>query len=586
MSKKKKSVLDHPVLLVLSLFTLSLGATALAFYQWEKSLLPPPSETIVREDPLLHMSTLSDWRSDFEYLLPMIQGVSQFSFHSLGLNYLDQQNIFELPLYGATGFAVTTLNMRDVVGGVILEELPSGVGFTILEVEGEWWKVEYEERTGYVYANHCMINLPDVLPSAVYYNSNAVASMYHSFFYPLEGVTGEKLYHAQEYNPRLGRVEFTVPVLYQTAIKIALAQQNALKNGETLIINEGYRSYEVQEKVYASLMDLMENTEEVALGLTQAPWTVSAFYSEGVSYNQRGSGVSVTLAKVVKIATKISGDYVYRQVEAYEEYEMPTQIQELSYYGATMERKWIYPVVSEKEEQEEQEFQLEEGDNRDIPLQAQTMAMLMDTDVILEGRVSVATLSQVFGEFLFEGEEQIGEMGENVAQEPNVEEAQWSSGEEETEEIPESTEREESEVYQEIEESVEEKEVVKKPAPEVEEPEPEREPDIPNFFAHPSERGEVEVEEGEKVEEVEEEKREEEGEKVEEGRLSNEWTEAEGMTEGAKRLQGYMKAVGFSSVRGLWWSFYDGSSRGPSGSLGDFEVRGLHSRVPIYFYLG
>ena len=57
-----------------------------------------------------------------------------------------------------------------------------------------------------------MINLPDVLPSIVYENPNAKASIFKICGKDIEGITGQKLYDGLFYNQRLGRDEYLMPI--------------------------------------------------------------------------------------------------------------------------------------------------------------------------------------------------------------------------------------------------------------------------------------------------------------------------------------------------------------------------------------
>ena len=101
----------------------------------------------------------------------------------------------------------------------------------------------------------CMINLPDVLPSIVYENPNAKASIFKTCGKDIEGITGQKLYDGLFYNQRLGRDEYLMPINYAMAKKVGAAQKNALKEGDCLKIIETFRPYEVQmlvkDAVYA-----------------------------------------------------------------------------------------------------------------------------------------------------------------------------------------------------------------------------------------------------------------------------------------------------------------------------------------------
>lgn len=254
------------------------------------------------------------------------------------LDYLSEQEVFELPLQGATAYASIDLNFRETPEGALMAMMPQGTGFTILEDHGEWWLTTFEGTEGYVFANYCMLNLPDVLPSAIYENHNGSASVFHSSFVDIPEITGEKLYETYHFNERLDQMEFTMVVLYQTAIKIAQVQQKALNNGETLIIVELFRPASTQKKVVEAVTALSQSNATVRAGLTTAPWSTSWFISTGVSNHQKGFAIDTSLGKVLATEVKYSGDYQYVDITDYEEYTMPTQIHELSYHSASHTR--------------------------------------------------------------------------------------------------------------------------------------------------------------------------------------------------------------------------------------------------------
>ncbi len=260
------------------------------------------------------------------------------------LTYVSEENYFTLPLQGATGYAAGSLNVRaePTTQSEQRMTLAPGEPFRILSEEGDWWQVDVDGLVGYVYHPYAMINLPDVLPTAVYHNTNASASVLQSSFTAIPNVTGQQLYAAYGYNERLGREEFIMPVLYGTAKKIAHAQHLALQDGNTLINNELYRPYETQRKIVTELQNLSAQNAEVAQGITAAPWSISWFIATGLSNHQRGYAIDTSLGVVTATERFTAGDYAYEAVVSYEEHPMPTPIHELSYRSASL----AYPVSS------------------------------------------------------------------------------------------------------------------------------------------------------------------------------------------------------------------------------------------------
>ena len=118
---------------------------------------------------------------------------------------------FELPLEGSTGFAgaaVMLLYERPDGTSTVLRRLAVGDMFYIRQESGAYWQVCLLDGTvGWLENELCMINLPDVLPSVVYDNPNAKASIFKTCGKDIEVITGQKLYDGLFYNQRLGRDE-------------------------------------------------------------------------------------------------------------------------------------------------------------------------------------------------------------------------------------------------------------------------------------------------------------------------------------------------------------------------------------------
>ena len=243
-----------------------------------------------------------------------------------------QDEQFELPLIGATGFASMELFLLDSPSGQNSgHALSPGAAFQILEESGDYWRVQAEGGiSGWVEHLYCMVNLPDILPSIVYNIANASASIYQSSGKDIPDITGEKLYEAKNNNPRLAREEYVVPVLYQTAKKIAIVQEMARAQGETLVMVEAFRPYDTQLLIAEKLTALVKQDPEVAAGVTSSPWGIGWFIANRISSHQKGCAMDVSLAKVTRIHREKTGSYVYDKVTEYTEYSMPTPMHELS----------------------------------------------------------------------------------------------------------------------------------------------------------------------------------------------------------------------------------------------------------------
>lgn len=246
----------------------------------------------------------------------------------------------ELPVEGATGYAITAIGLYAEPSATAAKQakLSPGQAFVIREERGAWWQVEVNEQTGWVQHDYCLINLPDVIPSIVYKDSNAEASLFRSSGRDIPGITGEKLYNAKSYNARFGYETYNMAVLYGMAKKLADAQTQALADGYTLVLYEGFRPYDTQIEVAKALSTLSEADATVKAGISTAPWSIRWFIATGASNHQKGYAVDVSLARVDNTERGTCGPYTYIRVTAYEELAMPTAMHELSSAAASLSR--------------------------------------------------------------------------------------------------------------------------------------------------------------------------------------------------------------------------------------------------------
>lgn len=246
---------------------------------------------------------------------------------------------FELPIIGASGYTSVIERMYgepDDTSSVIAS-LASGTPFEIREEMGGWWRIRTDEHEGWIQHNAAFINLPDVVPSIVYDHANSYDSLFRSSYTDIPGVTGEAISNMIDHNDRLEKTEFIFPILYGTAQKVFYAQQLAMLNGETLVVYETYRSQENSELVRESLIELIEENEEVEEGVTQAPWSIGWFIHSSISNHNRGAAIDLSLAQVNEVAEKVVGDFVVREVTDYTVHDMHTPFHELSVHSAIFE---------------------------------------------------------------------------------------------------------------------------------------------------------------------------------------------------------------------------------------------------------
>ncbi|WP_161879001.1 M15 family metallopeptidase [Alkalibacterium sp. MB6] len=240
---------------------------------------------------------------------------------------------FELPIEGAAGYSSVSqkLHTHPYEQAPVEAVLISGTPFEILSEDGNWWEVRTANARGWIEHKSAFINLPDIMPSIIYDNTNSYSSLFKSSSQDIPELTGEALYEAVDYNERLEEEAFIMPVLYSTAKKISVAQRLALTNGEALKLYETYRPFDVQVLVGESLTALAEEDEEIEKNLNSAPWTLAWFIVvNDVSNHQRGAAIDMSLVKVETMEHKVIGDYITLNVSEYVEYDMQTPMHELS----------------------------------------------------------------------------------------------------------------------------------------------------------------------------------------------------------------------------------------------------------------
>ncbi|MFM9329059.1 SH3 domain-containing protein [Paenibacillus mesotrionivorans] len=238
----------------------------------------------------------------------------------------------ELPVAGSTGYASISLQLMESAdsGSRVLRAVEAGTAFEVIREEGEWWLVNREGFTGWLLHKYCLINLPDVIPSIIYDNTNTYSSRFASSGKEIPGISNKSLYSGKTYNTRLDREEYLMPVLYTMSKKIYEAQKLALSEGNSLKIYEGFRPYSVQLAVGQGLTDLANKDKTVMAGINAPPWGISWFIVKGVSNHQVGYAIDVGLVKVNEGKEITVGPYTVPLITDYLEYTMPSPIHELS----------------------------------------------------------------------------------------------------------------------------------------------------------------------------------------------------------------------------------------------------------------
>ena len=163
-------------------------------------------------------------------------------------------NGFEKDPKGATVWPMVKINLyRNVANGGTkgsehIGTIPQGVALKVLDMtnktneKNSFVKVSYGGKTGYINGWLTMINLPDVIPSAIYNITNAKASIYKTRGNNLSGITGKDIYGSLW-------TSSMAPIRIETAKKIQKAETTALKYGNRIKIYDSFRPWTVQRKI-------------------------------------------------------------------------------------------------------------------------------------------------------------------------------------------------------------------------------------------------------------------------------------------------------------------------------------------------
>lgn len=247
---------------------------------------------------------------------------------------------FELPLKNSMGISITSTKVysgTDTSSNIIQSVVAGDVFLIQEEMNSNWLRVITEGGDeGYVQSALTMINLPDIIPSIIYEIPNSDGSTFVSSGYSISQVTGNSFYNCNHYNNRLQRDEYIVPVMYAMASKIQLAQLAALQDGNTLIMYESYRPYNLQTLVGKQLEILLQENQEVEANINKSPWHKGWFIATGISNHQKGLAVDISLGRVMESIRTPFGDMEYNVINQWEEYQMQTDIFELSSLSASL----------------------------------------------------------------------------------------------------------------------------------------------------------------------------------------------------------------------------------------------------------
>lgn len=230
----------------------------------------------------------------------------------------------ELPISGCAAWTVRAVN-----------QVPAGTACEILELSGDDARCLLRDGSEVKLPQaYLMANLPDLIPSMVFDDTNSYGSLFRSSGENLDTVTGEALYDARAWDARLGRDEYMMPMLLQAGVKLCAAQQEALKRGRTLVLYEAFRPYETQMRVKRALDRAISRSETVRKGISG--WDKSWFIAQGRSNHQQGIAVDIALAEIKSYErTEYLGQPGIRITE-YELFPAQSAMHELSKQAASL----------------------------------------------------------------------------------------------------------------------------------------------------------------------------------------------------------------------------------------------------------
>lgn len=162
---------------------------------------------------------------------------------------------FERNPKGATVWPMAKIDMyKNSNGTSKIGTVPQGIALKVLDMtnmnnsKNSYVKVKYNGKEGYINGWLTMINLSDVIPSALYNITNASSSIFKSRQYTLSGVTGKDIYGSAWKSSM-------APIRIETAKKIQAVQTTAKKYGNKIKIYDSFRPWVVQRKVADAVKD-------------------------------------------------------------------------------------------------------------------------------------------------------------------------------------------------------------------------------------------------------------------------------------------------------------------------------------------
>lgn len=217
----------------------------------------------------------------------------------------DKIGNFSATLYGATAWANQKLNMRKKANSSssIVGTIPVGGKMKILSSENsstKYIKVKYNGKEGYIYSDYIYINLPDIVPDAIYEISKANKTNSTSAGKNIPGVTGKNLYgYTKKYNEKIGKTTYYAPLLYPVAKQFQKAYNKAVKEGYNLKVYDSYRPLSVSQYTNTKFRELYNSDSKVKKAVDYDKdgtyWGPGWFMAQSISRHNRGVALDLAL---------------------------------------------------------------------------------------------------------------------------------------------------------------------------------------------------------------------------------------------------------------------------------------------------
>lgn len=150
----------------------------------------------------------------------------------------------------ATVWPMKELTVFDAaVGGQALGTVPAGKAYCVLEEANGRFAIRFDDKTGYISSDYCMINLPEYLGGLCSYEiANSVSAIYAIHEFAIRDVTGVVTTGYEDVCQQDG--SYLVPLLYPAAKRLLEAAQDALELGYRLKIYDSYRPKAATLEIY------------------------------------------------------------------------------------------------------------------------------------------------------------------------------------------------------------------------------------------------------------------------------------------------------------------------------------------------